>query len=199
MMNSPMKANAGQVVEASQKPIIIRVFSKNGGWTTEQTEEITLRLDSLDLPLVFRTKETGSIFIAEGDRVEVASMERPDHLALYGLRNVTDGSTYLVRPAKIASARIELSVVVAGLLLTGLVIGAMTMMKLGTDGLLKVYGQFAGVAFGLLLLSAFLRSVFGWIAFPEIRKLVQPGGRREVNAAKRALGLASGNRMVNWI
>ncbi|WP_185646389.1 hypothetical protein [Burkholderia sp. Bp9143] len=42
---------------------------------------------------------------------------------------------------------------------------------------------------GFFVASTILRSVFGLIVWPEIRRLKQPGGKREMNAARNALSL----------
>ncbi|CAE6763662.1 hypothetical protein [Paraburkholderia haematera] len=55
--------------------------------------------------------------------------------------------------------------------------------------MLDLYLEISGTAVGLCVLSAILRSLFGLIVWPDIRRLVQPGGKHEMNAAWKALAL----------
>ncbi|KUY82954.1 hypothetical protein WI27_08170 [Burkholderia cepacia] len=108
---------------------------------------------------------------------------------MYGIRNATDASVYLVRPAKVAGARIDVFATL--FLLVVFVLGIMSAVSRSLDGMLDTFAWFAGGAIGFFLLSTILRTVFGVIVWPEIRRLRQPGGRREMNAARQALSLAN--------
>ena len=190
MTNHPMQIVSGRVAAASQKSVVIEVYSQNLGWTTDQNEEVTLRLDSVDIPFMLKTRKTRSIFIAKDDQLDIVYVEHPDRLAIYGIRNVTDGSVYLVRTAKAASARADIVVTIACLVIVGICCGIVGLVAGSTDGLLDLSIVFGGTVIGLFVLSAILRSLFGLIAWPDIRRLAQPGGKHEMNAARKALAIA---------
>jgi hypothetical protein len=179
------------VTSVVQKTISTEVWSNNLGWTTQSIEEIALQLDAFDAPLVLRTSGTHRLFIVTGDRLNVAYAEGRNRLAVYGIRNRTDGSVYLVRPAKVAAARTDVFVTLFILVTLALVAGIMSAIARNTDGMVDAITWFGAGTIGLFVLSTILRTTFGLIAWPEIRRLTQPGGRREMNAARRALSLAS--------
>ncbi|AFQ51389.1 hypothetical protein [Burkholderia cepacia] len=191
MTDRSMRIASGCVTSVSQKTISTKVWSNNLGWTTQSIEEIELRLDAFDAPLTLRTGGTRNLFVVAGDRLDVAYAEGRDNLAIFGIRNVTDGSIYLVRLARVASARTDVIVTIGVLIAVAFVIGIMSALQGSTDGMLDIFAWFGGTALGFLALSTILRSVFGVIAWPEIRRLNQPGGRREMNAAKNALSLTA--------
>ncbi|KWE55890.1 hypothetical protein WT53_24265 [Burkholderia sp. MSMB2157WGS] len=112
-------------------------------------------------------------------------------MAVYGIRNTTDGSIYLVRPAKVAAARTDMFVTLFTLVALVFVCGIMSTTVRSTDGIVDAMAWFGAGTIGLFVLSTILRTVFDLIAWPEIRRLAQPGGKREMNAAKRALSLAN--------
>ncbi|WP_175786872.1 hypothetical protein [Burkholderia anthina] len=190
MTDRIMQTASGCVTSVSQKTISTKVWSNNLGWTTQGIEEIALRLNTLDAPLTLRTNATRNLFIVAGDRLKVAYTERGDHLAVYGIRNVTDGSVYLVRPARTLSARIDVIVTIGVLIAAALAIGVMSAVARSTDGMLDIFAWFGATAIGLFVLSTILRAVFGLVVWPEIRRLNQPGGKREMDAARHALSLA---------
>ncbi|KVT03821.1 hypothetical protein WT24_25750 [Burkholderia sp. MSMB1078WGS] len=111
-------------------------------------------------------------------------------MAVYGIRNTTDGSIYLVRPAKVAAARTDMFVTLFIFVAVMLASGIMSAVA-RTNGIVDAIAWFGAGTIGLFVLSTILRTVFGLIAWPEIRRLAQPGGKREMNAAKRALSLAN--------
>lgn len=109
-----MQFTSGTVISASQKSIVINVWSPNVGPTTDRNEEITLRLDSIERPLILKTSNTHELFIAKDDRLDVACVEYPDRLAVVGIRNVTDGSEYLVRTANVIGVRRDIYTAIFG-------------------------------------------------------------------------------------
>ncbi|MCA3857387.1 MAG: hypothetical protein IOB81_01985, partial [Burkholderia sp.] len=179
MTNHAMQTLSGRVTAIGQQSIETKVWSNNLGATTQSIEEITLQLDSIDSPLVFRTNRTTRLFIAHGDQVKVACAGDQDRQIVYGIRNVTDGSAYLLRPAKVASARIDLAVMLGCVVAAAVVSGIVSAVTLSTESMLDVFALISACAIGLCVLSATLRTLFGVILWPEIRKLAQPGGKRE--------------------
>lgn len=200
MTDRSMQIASGCVTSISQKTINTKVWSNNLGMTTQSIEEIALQLDTLDAPLTLRTDGTRNLFIVAGDRLSVAYTECRDRPAIYGIRNVTDGSLYLVRPAKVAGARTDVFVTLFLLVTMVFVAGIMSAVSRRTDGMLDMFAWFGAGAIGLFVLSTILRIVFGVIVWPEIRRLAQPGGKREMNAASRALSIApSDTRHIRFI
>ncbi|HEF5874081.1 TPA: hypothetical protein SAY52_004748 [Burkholderia cenocepacia] len=191
MTDRTLRITSGCVTSVVQKTISTEVWSNNLGWTTQSIEEIALQLDAFDAPLVLRTSGTHRLFIVTGDRLNVAYAEGRDRLTVYGIRNRTDGSVYLVRPAKVAAARTDVFVTLFILVTLALVAGIMSAIARNTEGMVDAITWFGAGTIGLFVLSTILRTTFGLIAWPEIRRLTQPGGRREMNAARRALSLAS--------
>ncbi|KAG8155213.1 hypothetical protein [Burkholderia catarinensis] len=189
MTNHAMQTISGRVTAIGQQSIETKVWSNNLGATTQSIEEITLQLDSIASPLVFRTNRTTRLFIADGDRLNVAYAGDQDRQIVYGIRNVTDGSAYLLRPAKVASARIDLVVMLGCVVAAAVVSGIVSAVTLSTDSMLDVFALISASAIGLCVLSALLRILFGVILWPEIRRLAQPGGKREMNAAAQALSI----------
>ncbi|MPV59268.1 hypothetical protein CFB46_22665 [Burkholderia sp. HI2761] len=187
MTNHAMQTASGRVTAISQQSIETKVWSNNLGATTQSIEEITLQLDSLASPLVFRTNRTTRLFIAAGDRLNVAYADGQDHPIVYGIRNMTDGSTYLLRPAKVASARTDLVVMFGCVVAAAVMSGIVSAVTLSTESTFDVFALISASAIGLCVLSAILRILFGVILWPEIRRLAQPGGKREMNAATQAL------------
>ncbi|KVF23058.1 hypothetical protein WJ06_08730 [Burkholderia cepacia] len=110
---------------------------------------------------------------------------------MYGIHNATDASVYLIRPAKVAAARIDVFATLLLLVASVFILGIMSAVSRSLDGMLDTFAWFAGGAIGFFLLSTILRTVFGVIVWPEIRRLRQPGGKREMNAARQALSIAN--------
>ncbi|KHL17384.1 hypothetical protein WR30_33310 [Burkholderia contaminans FFH2055] len=110
---------------------------------------------------------------------------------MYAIRNATDGSVYLVRTAKVAAARMDIVVTIGMLVAMAITIGLVSATERSTDSVLEISTWFGGAAIALFLLSTILRTVFGAILWPEIRRLRQPGGKREMNAARHALSLSN--------
>lgn len=191
-MTSPaMAVMSGRVSAASQKSVIVDVYSQNLGPTTEQNEEITLQLDSSDLPIVIKTSQARQIFIAEGDHLDVAGVAHADKLAVYGFRNVTDGSVYLVRTAGVASGRMDRFIMILGIIVLGLLFGG---VGVGTQDLkkcLEIYAFVVALLIVLFAMSTLSRSMFGFVPYRAIRLLTLPGGRREMRAAREALTIGS--------
>ncbi|WP_254208892.1 hypothetical protein [Burkholderia multivorans] len=106
------------------------------------------------------------------------------------MRDLTDGSIYLVRPARIQSARTDLTVTIGAPIAFAFVIGIMSVVQRSTHGMLAVFAWCAAAAIGLYWLSTVLRLLSGFALWPDIRRLEPPGGRREVGAAKATLTLA---------
>ncbi len=69
------------------------------------------------------------------------------------MRNPTDGSIYLVRPARIQSARTDLTVTIGALIAFAFVIGIMSAVQRSTDGMLDVFAWCAAATLGLYGLS----------------------------------------------
>ncbi|OXI40175.1 hypothetical protein CFB49_18990 [Burkholderia sp. AU17457] len=191
MTDRTMQIASGCVTSVSQTTISTKVWSNNLGWTTQSIEEIALQLDTFDALLTVRTDSTRSLFIVAGDRLTVAYARSGDRARLYGIRNVTDGSVYLVRTAQVAGARTDTFVTIGMLCVILCVTGILSAVQRSTDGMLDISMAFGATAIGFFVLSAMLRAVFGVVVWPEIRRLKQPGGRREMNAAKHALSLAN--------
>lgn len=190
MTDRTMQVASGRVTSVSQKTLRTKVWSNNLGMTTQSIEEIALQLDTVDAPLTLRTDGTRNLFIGAGDRLTVAYAQGQDQRAIYGVRNETDGSVYLVRPAKVVGARTDAIAILGLLVCIPLVIGIMASVERRTDMIVEMFAWFGGTAIGLFALSTILRSAFGLIAWPEIRRLRQPGGKREMTAASNALSLA---------
>ncbi|WP_082742319.1 hypothetical protein [Burkholderia sp. MSMB1078WGS] len=190
MTDRSLRIASGCVTSVGQKTTSTKVWSNNLGWTTQGIEEISLQLDACDAPLVLRTSGARRLFVVAGDRLDVAYVEDRDRLAVYGIRNTTDGSIYLVRPAKVAAARTDMFVTLFIFVAVMLASGIMSAVA-RTNGIVDAIAWFGAGTIGLFVLSTILRTVFGLIAWPEIRRLAQPGGKREMNAAKRALSLAN--------
>ncbi|VVU50855.1 hypothetical protein BAN20980_03575 [Burkholderia anthina] len=70
------------------------------------------------------------------------------------------------------------------------VIGIMSALARSMNGMLDMFAWFGGTAIGFLVLGTILRSVFGVIVWPEIRRINQPGAKPEMTAASNALPLA---------
>lgn len=191
MSDRTMQTVSDCVTSVSQKTLSTKVWSYNLGWVTESVEEITLQLDAFEAPLVLRTSGTRHLFIAAGDRLNVAYSEGGDRLAVYGIRNTTDGSVYLVRPAKVAAARTDMFATLFLLVALVFVFGIISAVARSTDGIVDPILWFGAGTIGLFVLGTILRAAFGLIPWPEIRRLAQPGGKREMNAAKHALSLAN--------
>ncbi|CAB3663128.1 hypothetical protein [Trinickia soli] len=180
---------SGGVISASQKPIVIDVWSPNLGPTTDQDEQITVRLDSIDRPLILKTGTTRELFIGTGDRLDVAYIELPDRLAILGIRNVKDGSVYLVRTADVVSARREIYTTLSAQIVCAIVAGLMGFVKRSIHVVVEPLLLGVAVCAGLGAVSAIVRTVSGRSVWPDVRKLVQPGGKREMDAARKALVL----------
>jgi hypothetical protein len=191
MTDHTMQIATGCVTSVSQKTISTKVWSNNLGMTTQSIEEIVLQLDTVDAPLTLRTDSTRSVFIVAGDQLTVAYAQSQDRRAIYAIRNVTDGSVYLVRTAKVAAARIDVVATIGMLVAMAITVGLVSAMERSTDSVLEISTWFGGAAIAFFLLSTILRTVFGAIVWPEIRRLKQPGGKREMNAARSALSLAN--------
>lgn len=189
MTNPAMQIVSGRVTAISQQSIETKVWSNNVGWTTESIEEITLHLDSLASPLMFRTNRTTRLFVANGDQLNIACVDGQDRRIVYGIRNMTDGSAYLLRPAKVAGARTDLTVIPICVVAAAVVSGIVSVVTLSTESMFDVFALISACAIGLGVLSAILRILFGVILWPEIRRLAQPGGKREMNSARTALSL----------
>ncbi|HEY3536718.1 MAG TPA: hypothetical protein VGL01_04750 [Trinickia sp.] len=180
---------SGAVISVSQKPIVIDVWSPNIGPTTDQVEQITFRLDSIDLPLILRTGKTRELFVANGDRLHVACIAFPDRLAILGIRNVNDGSVYMVRTANVVSTRREIYTAIFAVVVWGMASAVIGFVQRSTHLAVDSFLIGAAVSVGFGAVSTIVRSLFGWSVWPDIRKLVQPGGKHEMHAAGQALGL----------
>ncbi|NHV26096.1 hypothetical protein [Burkholderia sp. D-99] len=189
MTNHAMQTVSGRVTAIDQQSIETKIWSNNLGSTTQSIEEITLHLESLASPLVFRTNRTTRLFIADGDRLNVAYADVQDRQIVYGIRNMTDGSAYLLRPAKVASARTDLTVMLLCVVAAAVVSAIVSVVTLSTESTFDVFALISACAIGLGVLSAILRILFGVILWPEIRRLAQPGGKREMTAATTALSI----------
>ncbi|NTY38997.1 hypothetical protein [Burkholderia diffusa] len=189
MTNHAMQIASGGVTAIGQQSIETKVWSNNLGATTQSIEEITLQLDSLASPLVFRTNRTTRLFLADGDRLNVAYADGQGRQIVYGIRNMTDGSAYLLRPAKVAGARTDLVVMLICVVAAAVVSGIVSAVTLSTESMFDVFALISASAIGLCVLSAILRVLFGVIVWPEIRRLAQPGGKHEMKAATQALSL----------
>lgn len=189
MMRATVQLVSGSVVSVSQKPIVIDVWSPNLGPTTDEIEQITFRLDSVDLPLVLKAGKTREFFVANGDRLDVACIPFPDRLAILGIRNASDGSLYMVRTANVVSARREIYTTIGAVLIWGIASAVIGFVQRSTHLIVDSFVIGAAVSVGLGAVSAIVRLLFGWSVWPDIRKLVQPGRKLEMDAARQALAL----------
>ncbi|MGN6648674.1 hypothetical protein [Trinickia sp.] len=189
MTSSAVQMVSGKVVSVNQETVSIEVWSPNIGPTTDEDEQVTLRLDSVDRPLILKTGNTEDLFIGAGDQLDVACIEAPERFAILGIRNRTDGSIYLVRTAHVVSARREVYTTVGCLIACGIISGMMCFVERSTRHVLDSFLFFAAGCAGLGALSVVIRLLFRQSIWPDIRKLVQPGGKREMQAAREALEL----------
>lgn len=189
MMRATVQLVSGSVVSVSQTPIVIDVWSPNLGPTTDEIEQITFRLDSVDLPLILKAGKTREFFVANGDRLDVACIPFPDRLAILGIRNANDGSLYMVRTANVVSARREIYTTIGAVLVWGIASAVIGFVQRSTHLIVDSFVIGGAVSVGLGAVSAIVRLLFGWSVWPDIRKLVQPGGKLEMDAARQALAL----------
>jgi hypothetical protein len=194
MMRATVRLVSGPVVSVSQQPIVIDVWSPNLGPTTDRIEQITFRLDAIELPLILKTDKIRALFVANGDRLDVACIEFPDRLAILGIRNANDGSLYLVRTADVVSARREIYTATGAVLVWAVAAGVIGFVQRSTHQIVDSFLIGAAVSVGFGVVSAIVRLLFGRSVWPDIRKLVQPGGKREMDAAREALALQPGER-----
>ncbi|MGF6649430.1 hypothetical protein [Paraburkholderia sp. GAS82] len=194
MMKRALRVVSGSVLSVSQKSIITDGFSTNGAPVKFDSEGIALRLDLVQMPLTVNTTRASDIFIAAGDKLDVACFEEPDRLQIYGIRNNTDGSVYLARTAQVASARWEVASV-------PLLLGASLIMAaighffgLDRDFLLKGVLLFGVLPPAVICTIGAVARLFGHAAMPEIRGHAQPGGRHEMIAARQALAITQEER-----
>jgi hypothetical protein len=184
-----MQIVSGAVISVSQKRVEIDVWSPNIGRTTDQNEQITFRLDAIDLPLILKTGKTHELFVAHGDRLDVACIECSDHLAILGIRNVNDGSIYMVRTANVVSVRREIYMSIFAVIAFGIASGVIGLAQRSMHAAVDLFLIGAAVSVGFGAVSAIVRLLSGWSVWPDLRKLVQPGGKREMDAARLALAL----------
>lgn len=189
MMRATLQLVSGSVVSVSQKPIVIDVWSPNLGPTTDEIEQITFRLDSVDLPLILKAGKTRDLFVANGDRLDVACIPFPDRLAILGIRNANDSSLYMVRTANVVSARREIYTTIGAVLIWGIASAVIGFVQRSTHLIVDSFVIGATVSVGFGAVSAIVRLLFGWSVWPDIRKLLQPGGKLEMDAARQALAL----------
>ena len=189
MTSATVQIVSGAVMSVSQELVVIDVWSPNIGPTTDQNEQITFRLDSTELPLILKTGTARELFVATGDRLDVACIEFPDRLAILAIRNVSDGSVYMVRTANVVSARREAYTTIFMVVASGVASGVIGFVQSSADVVVNSFVIGAAVSVGLGAVSAIVRSLSGWSVWPDIRKLMQPGGKREMEAARQALAL----------
>ena len=148
------------------------------------------------LPFSLTSMEAHHLMLARGDTLEIAGVPfRDEHIVVYGIRNLTDGSTYLVLPSDAAQG--------AGLrwfgglvLLVGLAVSIGAWFKGVRDpaiylGPVLVCGGLIG---GVYFLQRITRgSVLLNMPFSLHH---QEGGNSERDAAARVLGIAKGADVV---
>jgi len=191
MKGAPVTVVSGSVVSVGQETVSIQAWSPNIGPTTDQDEQVMLRIDSVDRPLILKTGNTDDLFVCTGDALDVACIEAADRFAILGIRNRKDGSVYLVRTANVVSARRELYTTLFTVIAVGVVSGMMCFVQRSTHFVLHAFLYFAAAGVGLGALGAIVRLLFGQSIWPDIRKLRQPGGKREMDAARKVLAFDS--------
>lgn len=187
MTRGTVQTVSGAVTSVSQKLVEIDVWSPNMGPTTDQNDQITFRLDAIDLPLILKTGKTRELFVANGDRLDVAYIECSDRLAILGIRNVNDGSVYMVRTANVVSVRREIYMSIFAVIAFGIASGVIGLAQRSAHAAVDSFLIGAAVSVGFGAVSVIVRSLSGRSVWPDIRKLVQPGGKREMDAARQAL------------
>ena len=191
-MNSlpPMKLISGRARAIEQLTVttehIIGVDNLN--LTEVSSQYVVLVLDGVDTPLTLNSFDPSTLFIGEGDAVEVAGIRQGNRVDVYGIRNVTDGSVYLVRPAGMYSW--FGSYLVAGIC-TFSACGTLLTMGLGGERDPAAYLQVIGIAaaiasvpFGLGLLGRRL----GY-SNRAVEAHSQSGGKQEMIDAQSILQL----------
>lgn len=189
MTKPSMQVVKGRVKSASQKLIETRGSDANGGTTTYDSQSIALRLDGQPLALMLNTTKAADIFVGHDDELDVACLPFADRLEIYGIRNRTDGSVYLARTAHVASARWE-RLGFAIMLPTALI--AALIGHFNGVGRVESLWVFLGLGLGfpaLVRLVSAIARLFGFVAMPEARGHAQPGGHREMRAAREALAI----------
>lgn len=148
------------------------------------------------LPFSLTSMEAHHLMLARGDTLEIAGVPfRDEHIVVYGIRNLTDGSTYLVLPSDAAQGT-GLRWFGALLLLIGLIVSLYAWFKGERDphiylGPILVCGALVG---GIHLLRRLTRgSVLLNMPFSLHH---QEGGKSERDAAARVLGIDKGADVV---
>ncbi|MFJ1300663.1 hypothetical protein ACILG0_11895 [Pseudomonadota bacterium AL_CKDN230030165-1A_HGKHYDSX7] len=155
-----------------------------------------LHLEDEPRPFSLTSMEAHRLMLSRGDELEIAGVPFKDHhIVVYGVRNLTDGSTYLVLPSD-AAQRGALHWVSALFISIGIFVSMIAWFKGVRDpkiylGPVLVCG---GIAGGMYLLTWLTRRSF----LLNIRFAAhhQEGGHAERDAAARVLGVEKGADVV---
>ena len=169
--------------------------TESGGVSTsdEHSERIEIRLDSCEVPCVIQTNRSSDLFIGKEDVLDIAGIWRGSHIEIYGIRNRTDGSLYLVQPDAVESRKATLAV--TGLVGLGFPVMIIAMAIHGERDIgVYVAMTIAGAAIVAIFYTLFSLARWGLFSNARISEHTQSGGRREMEQAIDALRITSDER-----
>lgn len=192
-----MKVVSGRMVSISQRTITTTraSFNEDGGVATsdENSEYIEIKLDTHDKPFVINSNRSSDLFIGKDDALDMAGVCQGGHVDIYGIRNVTDGSVYIVRPEKVENRSATYAITGVSALVSLGVIGMMAF-----DGVRDLTAYLSVVVCGLFVLAMiyciFSLRRWGVIGNERIGKHTQKGDAQEMECARFALQLTIDER-----
>lgn len=192
-----MQVVSGRVVSVSQRTVStehVNVTPSGGVSTSEQNSEyIEINLDTHHEPFAVNSNGSRNFFIGSDDVLDIAGIWQGSHIDIYGIRNVTDGSVYVVRPERVESRSISYTVAAfVGLL------GCGAAAWFAIDG-----ERDPGVYFSLIMMTLLaaagaycIFSLRRWGVFSNaiIREHTQEGDKKEMKQAQAELRLTREER-----